>query len=163
MDSEARRRACVEFRAKLSRDAGVDLTAAECAVLLDQTFAGEGEEVTLQSNPGRFYVSLGVAITVQTLALVLPDHEKVAWWCFREAAEVHSQPEGMRRLASSLFLGEGVTEDPAQAVVWFQKAADLGDATSKSMLGSFLVDGHAVAGLAKDAARGFSLACEAVE
>jgi len=31
MDPEARRRACVEFRDKLSRDTGVNLTAAACA------------------------------------------------------------------------------------------------------------------------------------
>jgi len=35
----------------------------------------------------------------------------------------------MRQLAACLLCGQGVTKDPAQAVVWYQKAADLGDAT----------------------------------
>jgi hypothetical protein len=34
MDPEARRRACVEFRAKLSRDTGANLTATECEEVL---------------------------------------------------------------------------------------------------------------------------------
>ena len=38
MDSEARRRACVVFRDKLSRDTGVTLAAADCAGLLERTF-----------------------------------------------------------------------------------------------------------------------------
>jgi hypothetical protein len=34
MDSEARRRACIEFRVKLSRDTGVTLTAADSEKVL---------------------------------------------------------------------------------------------------------------------------------
>jgi len=44
-DPEAWRRACVELRVKISRDTGTELTTA------DQ----DGEAVSLQSNPGRFY------------------------------------------------------------------------------------------------------------
>ena len=76
-----------------------------------------GEEVTLQSNPGLFYTGLGAAIMNQKLLLGHPDHEKVASWCFREAAEVHKHPVGMRSLAGSLIRGQGATGDPAQAVV----------------------------------------------
>jgi TPR repeat protein len=56
-----------------------------------------------------------------------------------------------------------VTADLAQAVVWFQKASDLGDTPSKANLGRLLVEGDARAGVAKDAARGFGLLCETVE
>ena len=159
MDPEARRRACVEFRAKLSRDTGVNLTAVTSEALVGATFEG----TTLQSNPGRFYARLGDAIAIQTLALVVPNHEKVTWWCYREAAEIHTNPVGMHCLAGCLYFGQGVTPDPAQAAVWYQKAADLGDTPSKTMLGGLLLGGDARSGIPKDAARGFALLCEVAE
>ena len=60
MDPEARRRACVAFRVKLSRDTGVNLSAADCESLCEATFQGEGREqqASLQSNPGIFYAEL---------------------------------------------------------------------------------------------------------
>jgi len=161
MDPEARRRACVEFRVKLSRDTGANLTAATCEELCAATFLGEGDSVTLESNPGRFYVSLGEAIEDQTLALVLPDRRKIAWWCFRQAAEVHGHSGGMLKLVGCLYTGRGVTEDLEQAVVWMEKAANLGEPAAKSFLGSILIHGDASAGVAKDAARGFALVREA--
>jgi TPR repeat protein len=162
MDPEVRRRACVAFRAKLSRDTGVTLTASDCEYMLATTFNGGGQ-VNLQRDPGLFYVCLGEAIENQLLPLVIPEHMKVAWWCVREAAEVHNNRDGMRKLALCYHTGQGVTEDPAPAAVWIKKAADLGDAASKAMFGKFLVCGDARAGVAKDAARGFKLLREAVE
>ena len=51
MDPEARRRACVdEFRVKLRRDTGTNLTAAVCEELLGETFGGR---LSLESDPGR--------------------------------------------------------------------------------------------------------------
>ena len=50
-----------------------------------------------------------------------------------------------------------------QAVVWLQKAVDLGDAPSKAAFGAILVDGNARAGVPKDAARGLALLREAVD
>jgi hypothetical protein len=47
MDREARRRACVELRVKLSRDAGTNLTAAFCEALLDLTVECEGQGLAL--------------------------------------------------------------------------------------------------------------------
>jgi TPR repeat protein len=70
---------------------------------------------------------------------------------------------GMRGLATCLFDGQGVTQDLAQGAVWFQKAADLGDAPSMAALGAVLMKGNARAGVAKDAVRGLALAREAVE
>jgi len=155
----------VAFRAKLSRDTGVNLSAAFCEGLLDATFEGHGgaEETSLESYPGRFYNCLGQAVGLQMLPLALPNYLTVEWWCYREAAEVHQHREGMSNLASCLYHGWGVTEDPAQAMEWYQKAADLGDAGSKCSLGYSLVYGDARAGVAKDAARGFKLAREAAE
>jgi len=69
----------------------------------------------------------------------------------------------MRILAGCLFRGQGVTENPAQAVAWYQKAADLGDVSAKASLGVFLLHGDARAGVAQDAARGFALLQEAVD
>jgi len=94
------------------------------------------------------------------LQRVLPDHWTVAWWCFREAAEVYTHPEGMGKLASCYNAGRGVVEDRAQAAVWFQRAADLGDAPSKASIGAALLQGDARAGVAMDA---FKFLCEAVD
>jgi len=97
------------------------------------------------------------AIVNQRTPLVPPDSDKVAWWCYREAAEVHTHPRGMDKLAVSYYTGAGVTPDPAQAAVWFQKAADLGFAASKGALGAMLLNGDPRAGVAQDEARGFAL------
>jgi hypothetical protein len=109
---EVPRLACEEFRVKLSRDTGTSLSAADCARLLGITFHCKGgEQVTLQSNPGRYYVCLGDAIGAQTIgaqtvAVVVPNHLKVTWWCYREAAEVHLLPEGVGKIAVCYYKGE---------------------------------------------------------
>jgi len=56
-----------------------------------------------------------------------------------------------------------VEKDPAQAAVWFEKAADQGDTAAKATLGAMLLHGKTRAGVAKDAARAFKLLCEAVD
>jgi TPR repeat protein len=162
MDPAARHHACVEFHAKLSRDTGVNLAAAACEELLGATIHVEGELVTLESNPGLFYAVLGEAIADQTFSGIL-NHLQVAAWCYREAAEVHEHPVGMRKLFGRLYNGDGVTGDRAQAVVWLEKAADLGDAASEAIFGAFLVYGDPRAGVATDAVRGFALLRGAVE
>jgi hypothetical protein len=94
MDPEARRRACVEFRVKLSRDTEVNLTASACASLLGSNFtpADTGEEVTLHTDTACFYWCLGQAITFRALLLpfVVPYHMTVAAWCYRQATEVQT-------------------------------------------------------------------------
>jgi len=165
MDPEARRRACVEFRVKLSWDTGTNLSAADCEELLGGTFGGPPprEQIILQSNPGLFYASLGAAIASQTLPLVIPNYMKVAWWCCREAADVYSDPTGMGMFGECYSFGRGVPEDPARAVAWFDKAVDLGDAGSQYSLGCILMNGDVRSGVRKDAVRGFALLREAVE
>ena len=111
-------------------------------------------------NPGIFYTRLGGEIAART-RLVIPNHEKVAWWCYREASEVHTHPEGMAYLAACYARGRGVTEDPAQAAVWLQKAADLGNPGAQANLANLCLTGDARAGVAKDAARAFGLLREA--
>ena len=169
IDPAVRRRTCVAFRVKLSQDTGVNLPAAACEGLLNLTVGHEGEIANLESNPGQFYTGLGEAIGDQSIALFSLGSEaadaqrskEVAAWCFREAAEVHTYPGAMLKLFGCLETGRGVTEDPVQAAVWLEKAADLGDADSKSLFGSMLVDGNARSGVVNDAARGFALLCEA--
>jgi TPR repeat protein len=161
MDPGARRRACEEFRAKLRRDTGTDLPSAFCQVILETCFQGKrGEQVSLESDPGLFYASLGAAISAGNL--VIANHVKVAVWCWRQAAEVHNDPVAMTELAGFYYEGEGVAEDRAQAVYWYQKAADLGDAAAKATLGTALVYGDPP-WVAKDAVRGLGLLREAVE
>ena len=112
------------------------------------------------------YWCLGEAIAFQALSLsfVVPDHMTVAAWCYRQAAEVHNSPVGMTKLAPGCYIaGAGVTEDYAQAAVWLEQAVDLGDAAAKATLGDILMDGDARYGVAKDAARGFTLSREAAD
>jgi len=99
MDPEARHQACEAFHVKLSRTTGVNLTAAVCEALLDLElrFAANVEGMT--APPGHFYTCLGSAIVDQHIQLDIPEHLKVAWYCFREAAVVHKDPAGMGRLA----------------------------------------------------------------
>ena len=54
-------------------------------------------------------------------------------------------------------------EDPPQAAVWYQKAADLGHAASIAALGTFFRHGYPSVGIAMDAARGLALFREAVD
>ena len=151
----------MEFRPTLSRDTGVNLTAADCEELLGSTFKFEGEPVSLQIHPGLFYCGLGEAVENQMPGFVLPNHLKVACYCYRQAAEVHNNPVGMCKLAA-LFLLRGVMEDPVQAIVWYQKAADVGDAPDKCVVMQIMT-GDARAGVAMDQPRGFALLCEAAE
>ena len=76
-------------------------------------------------DPGLFYVCLGEAIAAQRIVALVPNHVKVAWYCYREAAEVHMHPGGMGKLADCHYIGRGVTVDSARAGALFQKAADL--------------------------------------
>jgi hypothetical protein len=163
MDPEAWRRACVEFRAKLSRDTGVDLGAAVCENMLGKTCVCEGEFLSLQSDPGLFYACLGDSIANNDNDSPTPLLPKVAWFCYREAAEVHTHPGGMRRVAECYYTGQGVTENPVQAVAWFLKAADLGDRVAQATLGTFCMTGFAPGGVEKDAARAVDLLSRAAE
>ena len=97
------------------------------------------EELTLQSDPGRFFTYLGTEIANQTLGFDITDHLKVAAWCYRQAAEVHSHARGMAALSECYYKGRGVNHDPAQGAVWCQRAVDLGDAGAMSFLGELLL------------------------
>ena len=175
MEPEARRRACEEFRAKLCRDTGTDLTAAACEELLGATLECQGgEQVSLQSNPGRFYSRLGEMIsmtivpdpareTTVTARTALFLNPKVAWWCYREAAEVHKHPGGMANLASCYYTGAGVEANPPEAVAWYHKAVGLGDPAAQATLGTFYLTGFAPGGVVKDAARAVELLDQAAE
>ena len=63
---------------------------------------------------------------------------------------------------AALFLLWGVMEDPVQAIVWYQKAADVGDAPDKCVIMQIMT-GDARAGVAMDQPRGFALFREAAE
>ncbi|OWK30751.1 tetratricopeptide repeat protein [Sphingomonas mucosissima] len=64
--------------------------------------------------------------------------------CFRIAAE-RGLDWGMYNFATALTLGEGVPEDKAAALAWFEKACALGNAKAINYIGSFHEDGWVVA------------------
>jgi TPR repeat protein len=63
--------------------------------------------------------------------------------CFRIAAE-RGLDWAMYNYATALALGDGVTEDKAAALGWFEKAAALGNAKAVNHVGSFHEDGWVV-------------------
>ena len=63
--------------------------------------------------------------------------------CFRIAA-ARGLDWGMYNYATALTLGEGVAEDRAAALGWFEKAAALGNAKAANYIGSFHEDGWVV-------------------
>lgn len=63
--------------------------------------------------------------------------------CFRVAAE-RGLDWGMYNYATALALGEGLTEDKAAALGWFEKAAATGNAKAINYVGSFHEDGWVV-------------------
>ena len=63
--------------------------------------------------------------------------------CFRIAAEA-GLDWAMYNYGTALALGEGVTEDKAAALGWFEKAAALGNAKAINHVGSFHEDGWVV-------------------
>ena len=147
-----------------TRDTGTNLTAAACEALLGANFVLDGMEATLQSNPGRFYDRLGVAVAAQRMRIVIPDHLKVAAWCYRQAAEVYNNPESMTALALCFFSGDGVQEvDAKQGVVWLQKAADLREPSAGCILGNLYSSGFPAGGVVRDAARAFDLYSHSVD
>jgi TPR repeat protein len=72
----------------------------------------------------------------------LPDKARAAE-CYRIAAE-RGLDWGMYNYATLLALGEGVAEDKAAALDWFQRAATLGNAKAINFVGSFHEDGWVV-------------------
>lgn len=79
--------------------------------------------------------------------------------CFRVAAE-RGLEWGMYNYATALTLGEGLTEDKAAALAWFEKAAAMGNAKAINYLGSFHEDGWVVA---RDMARAADFYRQAAE
>ena len=63
--------------------------------------------------------------------------------CFRIAA-TRGLDWGMYNYATALTLGDGVAEDKAQALRWFEKAAAMGNAKAVNYIGSFHEDGWVV-------------------
>jgi hypothetical protein len=66
----------------------------------------------------------------------------------------------MYNYATSLTLGEGVREDKAAALGWFEKAAAMGNAKAANYIGSFHEDGWVVA---KDMAKAADCYARAAE
>lgn len=87
-----------------------------------------------------------------------PDKVRAAE-CYRIAAE-RGLDWGMYNYATLLALGEGVAEDKAAALGWFQKAAKLGNAKAINFVGSFHEDGWVVPRNLARAARCYARAAQ---
>ena len=56
----------------------------------------------------------------------------------------HGDPDAELTMGDLCHDGRGVPKDPAQALVWYQKAADQGQATAENKLGNCYLDGDGV-------------------
>lgn len=63
----------------------------------------------------------------------------VAWW--RRCVDYYRHISAMFELANAYYLGDGVAENPALAVRFFRRAANLGHPGAAYMLGQCLLDG----------------------
>jgi len=72
-----------------------------------------------------------------------PVKKERAAQCFRLAAE-QGLDCAMYNYATLLALGDGVTEDKAEALAWLERAAALGNAKAVNFIGSFYEDGWVV-------------------
>lgn len=79
--------------------------------------------------------------------------------CFRIAAE-RGLDWGMYNYATALALGDGIAEDKAAALGWFDKAAAMGNAKAVNYVGSFHEDGWVVARDMTKAAECYARAAE---
>ncbi len=84
---------------------------------------------------------------------------KEALTLLRKAADL-GEPAAMVDLGERYQSGEGVPEDPAQAVRWFRRAADAGNASGMVFLGAMYLLGEGVPASNEDAARWFQRATD---
>ena len=95
-------------------------------------------------------------VTIKVLVSQRMLGEAVKW--FRKIADFSS--EAAFYLGVKYSNGEGVTEDKAEALRWYQKAAQLGDETAQFNLGVMYRDGAGVVKDAKEAFHWFQKAAE---
>lgn len=143
----ARLSASPEERAALVRE-GAEAGVAEAQavygqMLLDQGRAREGfgwfNKAAVQGN----LMALNMVGRCYDLGWGTPVNKQRAAECFRVAAE-RGLDWGMYNYATALALGEGVAEDKAAALAWFEQAAALGNAKAVNYIGSFHEDGWVV-------------------
>ena len=82
----------------------------------------------------------------------------VVW--LRRCAELHGHAQALCELGVAFYTGEGVMEDEAQAVKYFQMAADDGHPGASYLLGDCLMDGF---GVEKDRAAALERFIDAAE
>jgi hypothetical protein len=75
--------------------------------------------------------------------------EAVVWW--RRCADYHRHIKATYEIAVSMYTGEGLAEDPEQAVKLFRRIAHLGHAGAAYMLSECLLDGLGIASDRSDA------------
>lgn len=138
-------------RAAFVRDCAEAGEAEAQAVYAQMLLDGHGVAVDAAAALG-WFVSAAAQQHLMALNMVgrcydlgwgtAPDKRRAAE-CYRVAA-THGLDWGMYNYATLLALGEGVAEDKAEALVWFRKAAALGNAKALNFVGSFHEDGWVV-------------------
>ncbi len=152
-----------EERAALVR-AGAEQGVAEAQAVLGQMLldAGEARQGFAWFNKAAaqgHLMALNMVGRCYDLGWGTPIDKVRAAECFRIAAE-RGLDWGMYNYATALALGEGLTEDKAAALAWFEKAAAMGNAKAANYVGSFHEDGWVVEKDLAEAARCYARAAE---
>ena len=144
------------LRGKGSEDAGPSTSPAPPSVVdrsrldYDAAMAVDtvaGWEAFLKQYPEGFYADLArerkARIEKDKLAALMPPKPPSTFGELRAAAE-RGDAAAQNNLGLMYVNGRGVTQDYAQAVVWFRKAADQGNALGQYNLGVAYKDGNGV-------------------
>jgi TPR repeat protein len=152
-----------EERAALIRE-GAEAGVAEAQAVYGQMLLDTGDA---QAGFGWFnkaaaqghLMALNMVGRCYDLGWGIPVNKPRAAECFRIAA-TRGLDWGMYNYATALTLGDGVAEDKAAALDWFEKAAAMGNAKAVNYLGSFHEDGWVVARDLTKAAECYARAAE---
>ncbi len=136
-----------EERAALIR-AGAEAGVAEAQAVYGQMLLDQGD---LRGGFASFnkaaaqghLMALNMVGRCYDLGWGIPVNKVRAAECFRIAAE-RGLDWGMYNHATALALGDGVPENRAAALTWFEKAAAIGNAKAVNYIGSFHEDGWVV-------------------
>ncbi len=136
-----------EARAALIRE-GAEAGVTEAQAVLGQMLldAGDPREGFAWFNKAAtqgHLMALNMVGRCYDLGWGTPVDKARAAECFRVAAE-RGLDWGMYNYATALALGDGVAEDKAAALAWFERAAAQGNAKAVNYIGSFHEDGWVV-------------------
>ena len=125
----------------------------------DAAFAdifGEERSKSVESHS----VSVGQRLTEEGISHFNATEYAAAYRCFKEAAEKYNNDVAQRYMGEIYFNGYGVEQDYEEAVKWYSKAAEQGDADAQNNLGYCYYFGEGVEQDYEEAVKWYTKAAE---